>query len=305
MSHVNGNSNQLRLDYFIIGWMLIVHLLAIAALPYASWSNFYALLAFNFIANCLGITLGYHRLLTHRTFKVSVFWERFFATCGLLSLQGSPLEWVAHHRMHHAGSDTPKDPHNANKGFWWSHVLWIFWVTPEFDDMKTLKKYGRDITKDPYMNWLAKPATQVGMQVALAIFLFSIGGIGMVLWGVFLRLAVCYHSTWLVNSATHFWGYQTYKDVGDRSRNNWIVAFLTWGEGWHNNHHRHENLAPAGHRWWELDITMIVIRVLGFFDIAHSIRDEIPKRTQTGLDELLDGNEPGDTLVTATAQSIL
>jgi fatty-acid desaturase len=266
-------------DWFILGWMVFIHIMAIAAIPFFSWQNVAAFMVVNFIANCLGITLCYHRLLTHRSFKVNKFWERVLATCGILALQGSPLEWVSHHRMHHAGSDTPKDPHNANRGFWFSHIGWLFWIVPEFDDRDLQRRYARDIGRDPYMRWLESVTAQIGWQVALGTLLWVIGGFGMMMWGVFFRLAFCYHCTWLVNSAAHFWGSQRYKDVGDRSRNNWWVALLTWGEGWHNNHHRHEQLAPAGHRWYEIDITMGVIRIMQFLGIATHVKDEIPSVT--------------------------
>jgi len=275
-------------DWPIIIWMTIVHSLALVAIPMFSWANLAALVFMHFVTCCLGITLGYHRLLSHRTFKVSKGWERFFATCGALSLQSSPLEWVGHHRMHHAFSDTPKDPHNSRLGFWHAHMGWILKVVPTFDEKANLRKFARDIDRDPYYRFLEDMRVHIVLQIIVGLIFQQIGGWSMTFWAIFLRLVVSYHITWLVNSATHMWGYQNYKDASDNSRNNWIVAILAWGEGWHNNHHRHEHLAPAGHRWWEFDVTYMIIRMLKALGIAYDVNDTIPDR-----DEVLNAAAAG------------
>jgi stearoyl-CoA desaturase (delta-9 desaturase) len=197
--------------------------------------------------------------------------ERFLATCGVLALQRSPLEWVSHHRMHHAGVDTHLDPHNARKGFWWSHLFWMCHHQPQFTDMKKMKRFARDIVADPYLNWLTNHYAQVGLQVALGLALLIFGGIDYVVWGVFVRLVVTYHVTWLVNSATHKWGYRNY-ETDDLSSNTWWVGILAFGEGWHNNHHAHQDVAPAGHKWWEFDLTWQVIKLMRVFGWAYDIK---------------------------------
>lgn len=262
---------QVKPDYAIIIWMILVHLLAIPALFCFSWENLAVFWVTNFMTGCIGITLCYHRLLTHRTYQVPKWLERILTTFGVLALQGGPSEWVGHHRMHHAGSDTPADPHNASQGFYHSHWGWLFRIVPEFDDDKRLRSFSRDIIADPYYRFLEKIWVQISIQVAFGLLLGAIGGIEWVWWGVFLRLVGVYHSTWLVNSAAHIWGYENY-NTNDTAKNNWLVALLTWGEGWHNNHHAHAAVAPAGHKWWEVDITYMVIRILRILRLAKNVK---------------------------------
>ncbi len=261
----------------VIAWMVGIHLGALAALPYFSWGMFGLIWFIYFITGCLGITLGFHRLLTHRAFKVPRWLERFFATCGTLAVQGGPMHWVAHHRMHHAGSDTPADPHDATRGFWFSHMLWFNFKREQFDCKERQKKFARDIYADPYYRFLETRTAQLGFQVIMAAILYALGGWVWVGWGIFVRLVLVYHCTWLVNSAAHIWGYKNY-EVGDSARNNPLVALLTWGEGWHNNHHAHADVAPAGHKFWEVDITYMVIRCLAFFGLAKDIKTLESKR---------------------------
>ena len=252
-------------------FMAFFHIVACGAFFTFSWENVALMMALNFATGCIGITLSFHRLLTHRAFHVPKWFERVLATFGILALQGSPLEWVSHHRMHHAGSDTPTDPHNASQGFWYSHWGWLFRHEPEFDSPERMKKFARDIANDPYYQFFEPTWRQAAFQTLFGVLLLAVGGWEWVIWGIFVRLVVVYHSTWLVNSAAHIWGYTNY-DSGDRSKNNWFVALLTWGEGWHNNHHAHGGVAEAGHKWWELDITMMVIRFLQFIGLATKIK---------------------------------
>jgi len=270
--------NQAQADTFVVKpdvtviiWMALVHILAFVGLWYFTWENFFLMVFCNFLTGCLGITLCFHRLLTHRSYQVPKWLERVLATFGTLALQGSPVEWISHHRMHHSGSDTPKDPHDATRGFYYSHWGWLFNYDEQFDDPTVMKRFARDINADPYYRFLEATWIQAALQVAFGLVLLAIGGIGWVLWGVFVRLVVTYHSTWLVNSASHMWGYKNY-DVGDDARNNWWVAILTWGEGWHNNHHAHADIDPAGHRWWEVDITFMIIRLLAALGLAKNVK---------------------------------
>tara|TARA_Y100001968_G_scaffold161574_1_gene147787 strand:- start:904 stop:1836 length:933 start_codon:yes stop_codon:yes gene_type:complete len=257
-----------------MGFMLAIHLLTIFALAprFLSWQAFTALIILYWITACLGVTLGYHRLLSHRAFQVPHWLERFFATCGALSCQHGPIDWVGLHRHHHTFSDTDADHHNSHKGFWWSHMGWMFEPIPA---MKAVPRLSGDLNKDPYYRWLNK--NFLLLQIPLGFLLFWIGntyncgGWAMVLWGIPVRLVLVYHVTWLVNSATHCWGTRVF-DSGDSSKNNAWVAALTFGEGWHNNHHAFPNSARQGLFRGQIDLTWQHIRFLRALGLATKIR---------------------------------
>jgi stearoyl-CoA desaturase (delta-9 desaturase) len=258
-----------------------LHLTAIIAPFYFfSWGAVLTAFVLYIVTGMFGITLGYHRLLTHRSFKAPRWVERTLATCGVLALQRGPLEWVATHRMHHAFCDDELDPHNAHKGFWWSHIGWMMKINPNLRDTVKLRKFARDIAADPYLNWLGGDLTQIFLQVLLGLILLALGGWTYVIWGVFVRVVFVYHVTWFVNSATHKFGYRRY-GTEDLSTNCWWVGVLAFGEGWHNNHHAYPDVAPAGHSWWEFDLTYLVIRLMKKLGWAYEIKLPIPERTVT------------------------
>ncbi len=257
-----------------IVFMLTIHLLSIYALSPKFWSlqSVIALFFLYWVTACLGVTLGYHRLLSHRSFKVPKWLERFFATCGAISCQHGPIDWVGLHRHHHTFSDTEPDHHNSQKGFWWSHMGWMFEDVPA---LSVVPRFSGDLIKDPYYRFLNKYFLL--LQIPLGFLLFWIGtstginGWAMVLWGIPLRLVVVYHITWLVNSATHCWGKAPY-DSGDNSKNNAWVAALTFGEGWHNNHHAFPSSAKQGLQKGQIDLTWQHIRLLNALGLARKIR---------------------------------
>lgn len=259
------------INWVSICWVSTMHVGAIAALFYASWANLWALMTMYFITGCIGITLTYHRLLAHRTFAVPKWLERMMITCSALAMQGGPLKWIGHHRMHHSNPDTERDPHNSRRGFFYCHVGWTMLERPEFDSPEMQRRYARDIYADPYYRWLDTVTGQFLPQVIVAVILLAIGGWSMVLWGICLRMVCVYHATWCVNSATHFFGYRNY-EVDDKSRNTWWVALITFGEGWHNNHHANQHVAEAGHKWWEFDPTMMIIRLLKAIGLATKVK---------------------------------
>jgi stearoyl-CoA desaturase (delta-9 desaturase) len=266
-------------------WILLMHIGAFFALYNFSKTNLIVAFVLYFITGCLGITLTYHRLLSHRSFAVPKWIERILTTCAALAMQGGPIKWCAQHRMHHSNPDTPLDPHNSRRGFFYCHMGWLLKYEDEFDNPEKLRKFARDINADPYYRWLETVTGQFLPQFVLAAALFAIGGIGMVLWAVCFRMVWLYHCTWLVNSATHFFGYKNYVN-SDHSRNTWWVALLTFGEGWHNNHHAYQHVAEAGHKWWEFDVTMMVIRLLdlfGFVTRINSIRAIKPENRKLPL----------------------
>ncbi|MCA1995534.1 MAG: fatty acid desaturase, partial [Coleofasciculus sp. S288] len=219
---------------------------------------------------------GYHRLLTHRSFQVPKWLEYIITTIGSLALQGGPIFWVANHRLHHAYTeDVDKDPYSARRGFWWSHMLWLFYYRSEFFDPETTKKFAPDLARDPYYRWLDRYFLL--LQIPFGVLLYALGGWSFVIYGLFLRSVLLWHSTWLINSATHMWGYRTF-EVEDGSCNLWWAALLTYGEGWHNNHHAQPNVAPAGRQWWEIDVTWWAIQVLKTLGLAKKV--VIPPKPQ-------------------------
>jgi len=285
------------LNYGSIVWISLMHVGAIAALPFYSPRNLAVAGLLYVVTGCLGITLTFHRMLSHRAFSVPKWLERILVTCAALAMQGGPVKWIGHHRMHHANADTDLDPHDSRRGFFYCHVGWTLVYKPYFDDPDRQRRFARDIYNDPYYRWLDTVSGMLIPQGILAAILFVAGGggasgYGLVLWGVCLRMTVVYHATWLVNSATHFFGYKTYA-VDDLSRNTWFVALVSFGEGWHNNHHAHEHVAEAGHKWWEFDPTMIIIRLLsamGLVTKLKSIKDagKVHKNEAAEADAVLE-----------------
>ena len=186
-----------------------------------------------------------------------------------MTLEGGPIQWVVTHRIHHAHADQAGDPHTPRDGGWWAHMGWILWGTAQNHSATTIAHYAPDLMNDPYYRWLTRryyiPLSVVG------IMLFVIGGWSVLLWVVFLRLTLTLHSTWLVNSATHLWGTKRF-ETDDDSRNSWWVALLTFGEGWHNNHHAYPTSARHGLRWYEVDLNWLGIRTLQFLGLAHGIK---------------------------------
>ena len=245
-----------------------VHLGALFAPVTFTWGAFTVFLLLQFITGLLGITLCYHRLLAHRSFRVPKPLEYALTLCGSLALQSGPIKWVATHRVHHAFSDRPQDPHSPTKGFWWAHMLWLFAADPVLDDPKQFRRYAPDLANDRVHRILE--TTSPWHTVLLAGVLVAIGGVPWLVWGMFVRLVFVYHITWLVNSAGHLWGYQTYQ-TNEGSRNNWWVGLLSYGEGWHNNHHAYLHSAAHGLRWWEFDLTYMTIRALGWLGLAKHI----------------------------------
>lgn len=269
-------------NWVVAGWLAIMHVGAVAALFYFTWAGFFTFLALHFVTACLGVTLGYHRLFTHGSFKVVAPLKYFFAMCGMMSAEGSPAFWVATHRKHHALSDQEGDPHSPLHGFWWSHILWLQPKKSNEEVEAMLKRWAPDIWKDRSHRIMhhAYPVILIGTGVVLYLVgQYLLGGIGlsMLLWGLCMRMTVVYHGTWAVNSATHVWGYRNYK-TRDQSRNLWWVAILAYGEGWHNNHHAYQRLARHGHRWWEVDVTYAVIWTLKKLRLASAVQDKLPTR---------------------------
>jgi stearoyl-CoA desaturase (delta-9 desaturase) len=249
--------------------MVVFHVGAIAALFMFNWQAFAAAIFLYWMCTGLGISLGYHRLHTHRSFQVPLWLEYFFAVCGTLTLEGGPITWVAVHRIHHQKSDKPGDPHSPRDGKWWSHVGWIILGETLHNNTAAMSKYAPDLAKHRFYRWLN--TWHWVPMVLLGGILFAIGGWPMLTWAIFLRVVFGLHATWLVNSATHLWGSRRFA-TRDDSRNNWFVALITFGEGWHNNHHAHPTSARHGLAWYEFDISWISLKLMKWVGLAKSIR---------------------------------
>jgi stearoyl-CoA desaturase (delta-9 desaturase) len=253
-------------------FMVIFHLGAIASLfmlTSVSWKIIPVTVILWWISGSLGIGMGFHRLLTHRGYKTPKAVEYFLTFCGLLALEGGAINWVVTHRIHHANTDDAGDPHTPRDGRWWAHMGWILRGTAQQHDDSVLQRYAPDLMKDPVHMFLNKfywvPLTISG------IILFALGGWQFLFIGVFLRVTIGLHFTWLVNSATHLWGTRRFLTTDD-STNSWWVALLTFGEGWHNNHHAHPRAAKHGLTWYEIDVNWYGIRALQLLGLAKGIR---------------------------------
>jgi fatty-acid desaturase len=258
-----------RINWLTSIVLILFHLGAVAALFLFSWQRLAITAALYWMAIGFGIGMGYHRLHTHRSYKVPKFIEYFFAVCGTLTLEGGPIFWVATHRVHHQNSDQTGDPHTPHDGGFWAHMGWIVFGERKHNDTKLMARYAPDLASNRFYLWLN--TYHYVPLVALGLILLATGGVPLMLWGVCVRVIVGLHATWLVNSATHMWGNRRFA-TRDDSRNSWWVALLTFGEGWHNNHHAHPTSARHGLAWYELDITWMQIRALQLLGIARAVK---------------------------------
>jgi stearoyl-CoA desaturase (delta-9 desaturase) len=270
-----------------VGFVLCHSLAALALLPwFFSWTGVLVAVLGMLVFGVLGINVGFHRLLTHRSFSCPLWLEHTLAVLGTCSLQFSPAFWVAvHRRHHHFADDEEQDPHSPLRSFFWSHFGWL--LTVRSADMKPaamIDRYARDLMRDPLYVALERRKNWIKLTLVSWLLFFISGfvaslaaggttpqgllfGTSIFLWGGPLRIVVVWHATWSVNSVTHLWGYRNY-ETNDDSRNNVFVAIVAAGEGWHNNHHADPGSARHGHKWWEFDLTWQVIRLLMLLGLA-------------------------------------
>lgn len=240
------------------------HLGLIAAPFTLSRSALIVAFALYVIVGCFGVTMGFHRHFTHRSFKTSKWLSYVLAILGCLASEGGPEIWVGTHRLHHKYADKPGDPHSPAESFSWGHVVWAF-----FFEHNAARPLARDLSRDSGLVvierffWLP--------QLCLGLALYLIGGWSWVVWGIFVRCVIGLHSTWLVNSVAHRWGYRNF-ETPDNSTNNWLVALFSFGEGWHNNHHAQQRSAAHGLRWWEFDLTYSIIRLFEALGLVWDVR---------------------------------
>jgi stearoyl-CoA desaturase (delta-9 desaturase) len=260
--------------YSKVNWLTSIvlvwfHVMAIAAFFSFTWTHLIVAALLYWMSVGLGISMGYHRLHTHRGFGTSKAFEYFLALCGTLTLEGGPIFWVAMHRRHHQHSDQPLDPHTPRVSGFWSHMGWIVFGESHHNDTTLMGRYAPDLGRDPFYRWLNTfhwvPLTVLGLT------LLAVGGWPLVNWAIFLRVVVGLHATWFVNSATHMWGRRRFATLDD-SKNLWWVAMLTFGEGWHNNHHAHPVSARHGLAWYEFDPTWLQLKGLQAVGLVWDVR---------------------------------
>lgn len=269
MSIRNDRTFKEPISWLTTFFMVAFHVGAIVALFMFSWSALAVALVLLYIAGSFGIGMGYHRLLTHRGYKTYKWVEYLLTICATLALEGGPFFWVATHRVHHQNTDVEGDPHSPRDGGFWAHAGWIITGRAMHNHSDALLPYIPDLRKDKFHTFISKwhwlPITILGL------ILLVIGGWKFVMWGIFLRTVVGLHCTWLVNSATHMWGRQRFL-TGDTSKNSFWVALLTYGEGWHNNHHAHPQSARHGLAWYEIDMNWYAISILSKLGLVWDVK---------------------------------
>jgi stearoyl-CoA desaturase (delta-9 desaturase) len=240
-----------------------------------------------YVVRMFAITGFYHRYFSHRTFRTTRALQFVFALLGASCVQRGPLWWAAHHRQHHAHSDRPEDPHSPRQhGFLWSHMGW-FLSREHF--VPDLRRVG-DLARYPELRWLDR--FDICIPVALAALLYSTGAwlrirhpeLGtsagqLLVWGFFISTVAVYHVTYTINSLCHVWGSRRYA-TNDGSRNNPLLALITFGEGWHNNHHHYPAAARQGFYWWEIDLTFYALRALAACGLIWDLRP-VPERIRS------------------------
>lgn len=273
----DGRDDRMATLRLVPYWLL--HLSCFAAL-WTGTSAVAVLVALGlYVVRMFAITGFYHRYFSHRTFKTSRVFQFLMAFAGCTAVQRGPLWWAAHHRVHHRESDGPLDVHSpVQRGFWWSHMLWFCTV----GNFRTRMNEVKDLARFPELRWLNRfdvlpaivlAASLFGLGAALERFAPGLGTNGwqMLVWGFCISTIVLYHATYTINSLSHVIGRKRY-DTGDQSRNNWALAILTMGEGWHNNHHHYPHSVRQGFFWWEIDVTYYMLRALAALGLVWELK---------------------------------
>jgi len=251
---------------------ILFHLACLAAIfTGTSWFDV-ALCGASYLLQMIGITIGYHRYFSHRSFKTSRWFQFVLAWLGCSASQSGPSWWVSRHRQHHRSSDQVGDVHSpVVRGFWWSHSGWI--LSTESNGIE--KDLVKDLLRYPEIRWLDRHVWLP--PLVLAGLCFLIGGWSGLVWGFVISTVLSHHATFTVNSICHMWGRRRY-ETSDASRNNFLVALITLGEGWHNNHHHYPSSARQGVRWWEIDMSFYLIRLLSSTWLVWGVRTPPPAK---------------------------
>ncbi len=276
-----GDAANERMDRVTSLPFFAVHLLPLAALWTGATAFDWALCAALYVLRMFFVTAGYHRYFAHRAFRTSRAMQFLLAFGGGMAAQKGALWWAAHHRHHHRFSDEAEDVHSPKKGLWWSHAGWI--LCRKYDE--TRLDLVPDLARYPELRFLDRhhwlPPTALGIACFLA------GGWSALWIGFFLSTVLTYHCTFFINSLTHLFGRRRYATT-DTSRNSMLMALLTFGEGWHNNHHYYQASARMGFFWWEVDVSYTVLRVLSWFGLVWGLRQ--PSRAVVEANRVADGN---------------
>jgi len=258
--------------------LLAVHLVAIAGVLFLGWSwSGFALAIGMYFVRMIVVTAGYHRYFAHRTFSTSRVFQFLLAVGAQSAAQKGVLWWASHHRWHHKYSDGELDVHSAKQhGFFYAHMGWLFANTWNSTDPKLVP----DLYKFPELRWLDRTGAELLPAVALGLACLCLGGLHGLVWGFFVSLVMVWHGSFAINSFAHWFGRQRYV-TGDESRNHWLLAVLTCGEGWHNNHHHYPGSVRQGFFWWEVDLTYYVLRGIELLGLVWNLR-RVPDRLLAG-----------------------
>jgi len=257
-----------------------VHLAALGGVIALGWSSWwFGVAMITFAIRTFAITGGYHRYFSHRAYKTSRPFQLFLALLGISATQKGPLWWASHHRRHHKYSDLPEDVHSPRqRGFIWSHFLWILVKRHQHADYSNIK----DLTKYPELRFVDKYENLIVLAQVGLFYLF--GGVEGIIWGYCVATVLGWHATFCINSLTHMFGRRRYQTTDD-SRNSLILALITFGEGWHNNHHYYQRSVNQGFYWWEIDISYYVLRVLSVFGLVSDLHI-VPKHVRDRREKL-------------------
>ena len=248
-----------------------VHLVALGGVIYDGAAPFWRGLALAigvYFVRMFVVTAAYHRYFSHRAFKTSRWFQLLLALGAQSAAQKGVLWWASHHRWHHKYSDTQPDVHSARlRGFWYSHLGWI--LSPHWN--ATDEARVTDLARYPELRFLNRDGISLLPAVVLALVCWALGGAHGLIWGFFVSTVLLWHGSFSINSLSHMFGRRRYPTTDD-SRNNWALAVITTGEGWHNNHHHYQSSANQGFRWWEIDVTYYLLRLLALCGLIWELR---------------------------------
>ena len=265
MSTAIKTENAQKYQFGAVALFVLLHLGVLAVFFYPPTAKLLLWLACTYAVRMFGVTAGYHRYFSHRSYKMGRVAQFLMAFLAQTSAQKGVLWWAAQHREHHRHSDDEDDIHSpVKRGFWWAHVGWV--LSNEHDSYEPKKI--ADMARYPELRWLDKHHWVPTVVFAVAILLA--GGMGAFVWGYVVSTVLLYHCTFAINSLAHLFGSRRF-ETPDHSRNNWWLALVTFGEGWHNNHHFSMTSCRQGYRWWEIDITYGVLRFLSIFGIVKDL----------------------------------
>lgn len=260
---------EFRIRWPVLIAYAVIHLGAFAAPFFFTWEALFVGVGLWVLTGMLGISAGYHRLLAHKAYETHRWVRNIHATFGALALQLGPITWSRLHRIHHAKSDTIEDPHTQQFGFWYGHMGWSVLAHAVIGRSSLLKLELKDLTNDWYLRFLDR--YYLHLVLASLVVLFLVGGWPYLFWAGFARIAFLLHTTWLVNSVGHRWGYRNF-NTKDTSVNQPLLAIFGWGEGWHNNHHRFPSSSQFGLKRFEFDITWQWLKLLKVCGLIWNVK---------------------------------